>query len=123
GHEGGRQADRRSRRPDSAIREARRREGSQRGRAMSTGRLAGKTALITGAAMGIGAAVASKFREEGAAVFICDTNRVEGEKTAASIGGVFIPLDVTSEESWTAAYAVVMEQAKHLDILVNNAGI
>jgi NAD(P)-dependent dehydrogenase (short-subunit alcohol dehydrogenase family) len=90
---------------------------------MSAGRLAGKTALITGAATGIGAAVAGKFRAEGAAVFICDTNSAEGEKTAASIGAIFIPLDVTSEESWKAAYAVVMEQAKHLDILVNNAGI
>ena len=90
---------------------------------MSAGRLAGKTALITGAAMGIGAAVANKFREEGAAVFVCDTNSIEGEKTAASIGAVFIPLDVTSEESWKTAYAIVMEQAKRLDILVNNAGI
>jgi NAD(P)-dependent dehydrogenase (short-subunit alcohol dehydrogenase family) len=88
-----------------------------------SGRLAGKTALITGAAAGIGAEVARRFREEDAAVFICDTNTVEGEKTAASIGAVFIPLDVTKEESWTAAYAVVTEKAKSLDILVNNAGI
>jgi NAD(P)-dependent dehydrogenase (short-subunit alcohol dehydrogenase family) len=90
---------------------------------MSAGRLAGKTALITGAAVGIGAEVARKFREEGAEVFVCDTNSAEGEKTAASIGAVFIPLDVTSEESWVAAYAVVMGRAKRLDILVNNAGI
>ena len=88
-----------------------------------SGRLAGKTALITGAAVGIGAEVARKFREEGAAVFMCDTNSVEGEKTAKSIGAVLIPLDVTSEESWVAAYAVVMQQAMRLDILVNNAGI
>ena len=67
--------------------------------------------------------MARKFREEGAEVFVCDTNSAEGEKTAASIGAVFIPLDVTSEESWVAAYAVVMERAKRLDILVNNAGI
>jgi len=86
-------------------------------------RLAGKTALITGAAAGIGAEVARRFREEGAAVFVCDTNRVEGEKTAASIGAVFIPLDVTSEESWIAAYGIVTQQSKRLDILVNNAGI
>jgi len=86
-------------------------------------RLAGKTALITGAAAGIGAEVARRFREEGAAVFVCDTNRLEGEKTAASIGAVFIPLDVTSEESWIAAYEVVKQQAQRLDILVNNAGI
>lgn len=88
-----------------------------------SGRLAGKTALITGAAAGIGAEVARRFREEGAAVFVCDTNTVEGEKTAASIGAVFIPLDVTKEESWTAAYAIVTEKVKRLDILVNNAGI
>ena len=88
-----------------------------------SGRLAGKTALITGAAAGIGAEVARKFREEGAAVFICDTNSIEGEKTAASIGAVFIPLDVTKEESWIAAYGIVTKQAKRLDILVNNAGI
>ena len=90
---------------------------------MSTGRLSGKTALITGAAAGIGAEVARKFSEEGATVFVCDTNKVEGEKTAASIGAVFIPLDVTSEDSWIAAYATVMERAKRLDILINNAGI
>ena len=88
-----------------------------------SGRLAGKTALITGAAVGIGAEVARKFREEGAAVFVCDTNRIEGEKTAQTIGAVFIPLDVTSEASWVAAYTVVKEHAKRLDILVNNAGI
>jgi NAD(P)-dependent dehydrogenase (short-subunit alcohol dehydrogenase family) len=88
-----------------------------------SGRLAGKTALITGAAVGIGAEVARKFCEEGAKVFVCDTNSVEGEKTAKSIGAVFIPLDVTSEESWVAAYAVVMQQATCLNILVNNAGI
>lgn len=90
---------------------------------MSAGRLSGKIALITGAAAGIGAEVARKFSEEGATVFVCDTNKVEGEKTAASIGAVFIPLDVTSEDGWTAAYATVMERAKRLDILVNNAGI
>jgi NAD(P)-dependent dehydrogenase (short-subunit alcohol dehydrogenase family) len=90
---------------------------------MSAGRLAGKVALITGAAVGIGAEVARKFREEGAEVFVCDTNCAEGEKTAAAIGAAFIPLDVTSEESWMAAYAVVMERARRLDILINNAGI
>ncbi len=90
---------------------------------MSTGRLSGKIALITGAAAGIGAEVARKFSEEGATVFVCDTNKVVGENTAASIGAVFIPLDVTSEDSWISAYAAVMERAKRLDILVNNAGI
>lgn len=90
---------------------------------MSTKHLSGKIALVTGGAIGIGAEIAGKFQEEGASVFVCDMNREEGEKTAASIGAVFIPLDVTSEDSWKAALAVVMEKAGRLDILVNNAGI
>jgi NAD(P)-dependent dehydrogenase (short-subunit alcohol dehydrogenase family) len=86
-------------------------------------RLEGKTALITGAAGGLGAEIARRFREEGAAVFVCDVSRDEGEKTAASLGAVFLPLDVTSEESWKAALSAVVERAGRLDILVNNAGI
>ena len=86
-------------------------------------RLEGKTALITGAAGGLGAEIARRFREEGAAVFVCDVSRAEGEKTAASLGAVFLPLDVTSEESWKAALSAVVERAGRLDILVNNAGI
>jgi NAD(P)-dependent dehydrogenase (short-subunit alcohol dehydrogenase family) len=90
---------------------------------MSAMRLAGKTALITGAASGIGAEIARRFREEGASVFVADTNRAEGEKTAASMGAVFLPLDVTSEESWKTALAAVLERSGRLDVLVNNAGI
>jgi NAD(P)-dependent dehydrogenase (short-subunit alcohol dehydrogenase family) len=86
-------------------------------------RLSGKTALITGAAGGIGAEIARRFREEGASVFVCDVNRAEGEKTAASMGAVFIPLDVTSEESWKAALSAVLDRTGRLDVLVNNAGI
>lgn len=90
---------------------------------MSTTHLSGKIALVTGGAIGIGAEIARKFQEEGASVFVGDMNREEGEKTAASIGAVFVPLDVTSEDSWKAALAVVIEKAGRLDILVNNAGI
>ena len=90
---------------------------------MSAMRLSGKTALITGAAGGLGAEIARRFREEGASVFVCDVNRAEGEKTAASMGAVFLPLDVTSEESWKAALAAVLKRIGRLDILVNNAGI
>lgn len=90
---------------------------------MSAKRLSGKTALITGAARGIGAEIARRFREEGASVFVSDVNRAEGEKTAASMGAVFIPLDVTSEESWKAALSAVLERTGRLDVLVNNAGI
>jgi NAD(P)-dependent dehydrogenase (short-subunit alcohol dehydrogenase family) len=86
-------------------------------------RLSGKTALITGAAGGIGAEIARRFREEGASVFVADTNYAEGERTAASMGAVFIPLDVTSEESWKAALSAVLKRTGRLDVLVNNAGI
>ena len=90
---------------------------------MSAMRLSGKIAFVTGGALGIGAEIAKRFHEEGASVFVCDMNREEGEKTASSIGAVFIPLDVTSEDSWKAALSAVMERAGRLDILVNNAGI
>jgi NAD(P)-dependent dehydrogenase (short-subunit alcohol dehydrogenase family) len=56
-------------------------------------------------------------------VFVADMNRPEGEETAASIGAVFLPLDVTSEESWKTALAAVLERGGRLDVLVNNAGI
>jgi len=86
-------------------------------------RLSGKSALITGAAVGIGAEIARRFQEEGASVFVADRNCAEGEKTAASIGAVFIALDVTSEEDWKAALSAVLKRTGRLDILVNNAGI
>ena len=90
---------------------------------MNGGRLAGKVALITGAAGGLGAAIATRFRGEGASVFVADVTREQGQSTAAAIGAVFLALDVTSEESWKSAIAAVLAKAGRLDILVNNAGI
>ncbi len=90
---------------------------------MSAMRLSGKVALVTGGAVGIGAEIARRFQEEGASVFVADTNCAEGKKTAESIGAIFIPLDVTSEESWKAALSAVVERSGRLDVLVNNAGI
>ncbi|MFP5204921.1 MAG: SDR family NAD(P)-dependent oxidoreductase [Acidobacteriota bacterium] len=90
---------------------------------MTALRLAGKIALITGAAGGIGAETARRFRQEGASVFLSDTNSIEGEKTAAAIGGVFLAHDVTSEESWKSVLSIVLQRAARLDVLVNNAGI
>jgi NAD(P)-dependent dehydrogenase (short-subunit alcohol dehydrogenase family) len=91
-------------------------------------RLENKTALITGAAQGLGAAIAGRFAEEGAAVFICDLKEDEGKSLAEDIkrkGGraFFLTLDVTSEQSWIAAIAAAEKEAGRLDILVNNAGI
>jgi NAD(P)-dependent dehydrogenase (short-subunit alcohol dehydrogenase family) len=91
-------------------------------------RLKDKVALITGAAQGLGAAIASRFAEEGAVVFAGDLNAEEGNKTVAGIKGksgraFFVPLDVTSEESWKSAFAAVEKECGRLDVLVNNAGI
>jgi cyclopentanol dehydrogenase len=91
-------------------------------------RLKSKIALITGAAQGLGAAMAKRFAQEGATIFVCDLNADAGEATAAMIttaGGraTFQPLDVGSEASWIAAFAAVVAACGRLDILVNNAGI
>ncbi len=86
--------------------------------------LSGKVSLITGAARGIGAEIARRFHAEGAAVFLGDINSALGEKTAGEMdGAVFLTLDVASEESWKAAFAVILAGTGRLDILVNNAGI
>ena len=91
-------------------------------------RLAGKTALISGAAQGLGAAMACRFAEEGAFVFIGDMKTEAGNQIVEKIrnkGGkaFFLALDVTNEQNWIDAMAAIQTQADRLDILVNNAGI
>jgi NAD(P)-dependent dehydrogenase (short-subunit alcohol dehydrogenase family) len=93
-------------------------------------RLAGKVAVITGAAQGLGAAIARRFREEGAFVFACDS-REEGRRSANQInapadgpgGAEFLLLDVSVEDSWKRAIQTVRARRGRLDILVNNAGV
>jgi NAD(P)-dependent dehydrogenase (short-subunit alcohol dehydrogenase family) len=90
--------------------------------------LAGKTALVTGAARGIGAGIASLFAAEGAAVVIADILDQRGEALAADIataGGkaVYLHLDVTSQADWARAVDNAIERFGRIDILVNNAGI
>ena len=81
--------------------------------------LKNKTALMTGAASGIGAAIAETFAQAGATVWIADHNEADGKAIAGRIGGKFILLDVTSE----AACAEAAQTAGALDILANVAGI
>ncbi len=91
-------------------------------------RLAGKVTLITGAAQGIGAAVARRFVAEGAVVFLADVKTAEGQTLATELGAGesrahFLPLDVRSEADWVRALESVARHAGRLDVLVSNAGI
>lgn len=84
-------------------------------------KLEGKTALVTGAGSGIGAAIAETFAQAGARVIVADRDLAAGEAIAAKIGerAKFTALDVASEE----ACARIALEVDALDILVNNAGI
>ncbi|MDE2037737.1 MAG: SDR family oxidoreductase [Patescibacteria group bacterium] len=87
------------------------------------GRLAGKVALVTGSADGIGKAIASRFAAEGARVIVSDINEALGAETARELGAAFLKLDASSEASWQEADAWIRSSYGRLDILVNNAGI
>ena len=91
-------------------------------------RLAGKVALISGGARGMGAVEAKLFAKEGAKVVIGDVLEEEGRAVEAEIsevGGeaVFVKLDVTKEEEWERAVDTAVSRFGKLDVLVNNAGI
>ena len=89
------------------------------------GRLAGKVALISGGARGMGKAEARLFAAEGAKVAVCDVMDVEGKVVAEDIGSsaLYQHLDVTSEDEWQAVVAATVRAFGSLDVLVNNAGI
>ncbi len=95
-----------------------------------SGRVAGKKALVTGAAQGLGAAQAWMLAREGAKVLLADINAEGAATQAASInaelgdGTAFaVKLDVTQEADWLAALEVAKERMGGLSVLVNNAGI
>ena len=95
-----------------------------------SGRVAGKKALITGAAQGLGAAQAMMLAREGAQVLLADINASGAADQAAKInaelgaGTAFsVLLDVTSEDQWVAAVDFASEAMGGLSVLVNNAGI
>jgi NAD(P)-dependent dehydrogenase (short-subunit alcohol dehydrogenase family) len=83
--------------------------------------LAGRHALVTGGAQGLGAGMAEALAAAGARVMIGDLQ--EATDVAERIGGEATHLDVTDEASWEAAVAATVERLGGLDILVNNAGI
>jgi 3-oxoacyl-[acyl-carrier protein] reductase len=86
-------------------------------------RLQGKVALITGAARGLGLAIARRFVEEGAHVIVNDVDEVAAEKAAAPLGGVGIGADVSNSAAVRRMFATVAKRFGRLDVLVNNAGI
>ncbi len=88
-----------------------------------TGRVAGKVALVMGAARGIGAAIAERLAEEGAVLVVADREAVLGTATAARLGGSFIRCDVGEPADITAAVEGAVASHGRLDILVQNAGI
>lgn len=88
-------------------------------------RLEGKTALVTGAARGIGAAIASAFVDNGAFVYLTDIDDARGRELAVSLGGqaLYTHLDVRDEDQWQLVMARVLDERAGLNVLVNNAGI
>ena len=86
-------------------------------------RLAGKFALITGAARGLGAQIARRFAEEGATVVINDLNLAAAETTAKALGGHALACDVSDSASVGRMFAELRGLTDRIDILVNNAGI
>jgi NAD(P)-dependent dehydrogenase (short-subunit alcohol dehydrogenase family) len=84
-----------------------------------------KAVIVTGAAQGIGKAIAQRFALEGGRVAVFDINASAAEETAAEIGGSAIGVsgDVANERDVERVFAEVIERFGQLDVLVNNAGI
>jgi 3-oxoacyl-[acyl-carrier protein] reductase len=87
--------------------------------------LTGQTAIVTGAATGIGEAIARRLARAGAAIAVADVNFDGAAQVAQSIGGLAFPvhIDITLSDSVNAAVAEVLSRTGRIDILVNNAGI
>ena len=86
-------------------------------------RLAGRVAVITGGASGIGRAMCERFASEGSSVAVVDLDEDAGGAVAAAVDGMFVRADVTSSDEVEALYAEVAARYGGLDICCNNAGI
>lgn len=88
--------------------------------------LAGKVAIVTGGARGMGLAECRLFAELGAKVVLADVRADEGRRAARAIGEarcMFVALDVTQPDQWKSAVALAVDRFGKIDCLVNNAGI
>jgi 3-hydroxybutyrate dehydrogenase len=82
-----------------------------------------RVAIVTGAASGIGLAVAQTLAEAGARLFMADVNSEAGAREAAALGGTFVRTDLTRREQCRQLVDHALNDAGRVDILVNNAGI
>jgi 3-oxoacyl-[acyl-carrier protein] reductase len=88
-----------------------------------TGRLKGKTALVTGAGRGIGAAIARRFASEGARVVVNDLTLPLAQPLANEIDGFAVAADVSNPEDVARMFEALKQAVGPVDVLVNNAGI
>jgi 3-oxoacyl-[acyl-carrier protein] reductase len=86
-------------------------------------RLEGKIALVTGGGGGIGAAIARRFRAEGAQLVVNDLDGARAKAVADEVGGFAFAADVADSAAVASMFATVAERHGRLDVLVNNAGI
>ncbi|NNG40290.1 3-oxoacyl-ACP reductase [Flexivirga sp. ID2601S] len=88
-----------------------------------TGRLDGKTAVVTGGCSGIGLATVRRFAEEGARVVIGDVDDDSGKQVADEVDGLFVHCDVTDKAEVDALFAAAKSAFGSVDVAFNNAGI
>jgi NAD(P)-dependent dehydrogenase (short-subunit alcohol dehydrogenase family) len=91
-------------------------------------RLLGKVAVVTGAAVGLGRAITTRFAQEGASVVAADTNVAEGEELVRDLSehghnAMFVEADVANDDAVQNLFAAAFARYKHIDVLCNNAAI